>query len=160
MPFKQRILFSSLNKLISVHIKPAEIARSYILVLNKKINLLNNEFIVNKIDKDLLAKKIYPTKTAQNGLNFLSKDFENQLKNFTSSFNPNFQNEIVKMFQIIYIILREPINENNLNSNIVENLFTNVLPKYKVDSLSKIKIYNKFNFKYSFIYLCIFIFTF
>ena len=77
------------------------------------------------------------SKTAVNGLNFVKKEEENNLLKKE-------QNEkIVDVFKFFYILLNE--NYESLAPNkIIEYFMLTILPKIKVESLSKIFLLKKF----------------
>ncbi len=69
-----------------------------------------------------------PSKTAQNGLNFINKDEEN---NLITKDQPE---EISNIFKLIYFYLNETIP----NGNIIEYLIKNLLNKFNCENLSNI----------------------
>lgn len=70
-----------------------------------------------------------PSKTAQNGLNFVTKDEET---NLAVKEQPE---EILNLFKLIYIILNE--DYSSLESNtLIQNLVQNIYPKLNVENLS------------------------
>jgi hypothetical protein len=74
-----------------------------------------------------LDKTFTPSKTAQNGLNFITIQEEN---NLCTKDQPQ---EIVNIFKLIYIYLNETIPEE---VNIFDYLMHTLLKKYKADNLS------------------------
>lgn len=71
-----------------------------------------------------------PSKTASNGLNFITKEEENNLIKKEQS------NEVLNIFRCIYIIINE--NYEGIPSNkIIENLLLNIFHKRKIENLSK-----------------------
>lgn len=92
---------------------------------------------VNKrVKKDLtvevqVSKPFTPSKTAQNGLNFITRDEES---NLSKKEQPN---EIINIFRLIYMIVDEEyeyLPQNQIISNFIQVL----LPKLKGENLSKI----------------------
>jgi hypothetical protein len=120
-----------MNREIRNFISPKEILIDYSRILRKKITMRGNELKFERIETGFFNKKEYPSKTAQNGINILTLKFENSIRE--SYLNP----DVVNVFELIYIILRESYDENTNQLNIVENLFVNILPKFDVSSLSK-----------------------
>ena len=85
-----------------------------------------------------------PSKTALNGINFLTKEEENNLQKKEQI------DDVLDIFRVIYIVLNESF-ENIQNKDLIENLFVRILPKFKVENLSKYIIVIFRNFIY-FIY--------
>lgn len=92
---------------------------------------------VNKIvKKDLtvevqVSKPFTPSKTAQNGLNFITRDEES---NLSKKEQPN---EIINIFRLIYMIVDEEY-EYLPQNQIIYNFIQVLLPKLKGENLSKI----------------------
>jgi hypothetical protein len=113
------------------------------IVAEKIKNLENrlyslNQLYAKQLDDPLTASQISkmftPSKIASNGLNFFTKEDENNLCKKEQT------EEILDVFRIIYIILNE--NYSDLpNNKLIENLFNSVMPKLKVENLSKQYIY-------------------
>jgi hypothetical protein len=78
-----------------------------------------------------VTKPFAPSKTAQNGLNFVTKDEES---NLSKKEQPN---EIINIFRLVYMIVGEEYEQFSPNQ-IISNFITNLLPKLKADNLSKI----------------------
>ena len=70
-----------------------------------------------------------PSKTAINGLNFVTTIEE---QNLLKKEQPI---EIINVFKLIYVLMNESL-ENIEENTIIENLLNTVLPRIKVDSLS------------------------
>ena len=70
-----------------------------------------------------------PSKTAINGLNFVTTIEE---QNLLKKEQPI---EIINVFKLIYVLMNESL-ENIEENKIIENLLNTVLPRIKVDSLS------------------------
>jgi hypothetical protein len=74
------------------------------------------------------------SKTAVNGLNFVKKEEENSL------LKKDQKEKIVDVFKFFCILLKE--NYEDLPSNkIIEFFMLTILPKYKIESLSKIYLF-------------------
>ena len=128
LSYKQRIIISYLNKEISKNLNPDSIVRDHSNFIKERIDILENEFTINNINRDYLLKTVYPSKTAQNGLNFLTQELEKYLISCCDI------PEILKIFKLIHLLLKENMNEDKIN--ISKNLFENLFPKYNVPNLS------------------------
>jgi hypothetical protein len=71
-----------------------------------------------------------PSKTAQNSLNFLTKEDENNLNKQCNL------EQIQNLFKLIYVLLNEDY-ENISPEDLISNMLTNILIKYKAESISK-----------------------
>lgn len=80
--------------------------------------------------ESLIVKQFTPSKTAQNGLNFVTKDEENNLCKKEQS------EEILNVFRLVYILLNEPYSQIT-PQKMIENLLTVVFEKISVENLSK-----------------------
>jgi hypothetical protein len=102
-------------------------------VVQISIKKIENELEQHKIDRNSLNKKLFPSKTAQNGLNFLTKENEKCFINNHSL------PEVRNVIKVIYILLKEQYVEieGGESFNQVDNLVNNIMPKHKVESLSK-----------------------
>ncbi len=131
MPLKQRLIFSSMNKQISQLITPNQIFKDYSECLKEKISELEDDFSLDREDLEPLIKE-YPSKTAQNSMNFITQNSELLLRN--NSQDP----EVIKLFEIIVILLQqEKLIDLNDESAIVEAVFNKLLPKFDCINLSK-----------------------
>jgi hypothetical protein len=114
-------------------------------LISKKIQLLEQSF--NKLETEyakyfddptvsyLISKMFNPSKTAQNGLTFVTKEEE---ANLCKKDQPE---EILNVFRIIYIIINEDFESVQPNK-LIDNLINVVLAKIKVENLSKKKAFN------------------
>jgi hypothetical protein len=84
------------------------------------------QYVTDTETEESINKQFIPSKTALNGLNFVTKDEEKNLAMKESS-------DLHYVFKLIYIILKEEIPE----SNIIHNLVYNIVPKLGEKSLSK-----------------------
>jgi hypothetical protein len=78
----------------------------------------------------LLSKNFIPSKTAQNGLNFVTKEEENNL--LTSEL----PDEIVNIIKLIYLYLDESYDQID-DQKLVDNLVNNIYKKYNCENFSK-----------------------
>jgi hypothetical protein len=78
----------------------------------------------------LVGKLFIPSKTSQNGLNFLTKEDENSLAISDQS------EEIIYLFKLIYLYLNEPY-EHLSDQNVISYLINDLEKKYNVENLSK-----------------------
>ncbi len=72
-----------------------------------------------------------PSKTAQNGLTFVTKDEE---ANLCKKEQPE---EILNVFRIIYTIINEKYDHLE-PGRLIDNMVNTILPKIQVENLSKI----------------------
>ncbi len=101
--------------------------------LENRLESLNQVYGIQLDDPNtsaLISKMFTPSKIASNGLNFFTKEDENNLCKKEQT------EEILDVFRIIYIILNENYSDIP-NNKLIENLFNNVMPKLKVENLSK-----------------------
>ena len=132
MPLKQRLIFSSMNKEISQLITPNEILKDYSECLKERISELEDDFSLDRENLEPLIKE-YPSKTAQNSMNFITQNSELLLRK--NSRDP----EVIKLFEIIIILLQQEklIDLNDEGSSLVEAVFNKLLPKFDCVNLSK-----------------------
>ena len=122
---------------------PSSIVNDYYNLITKKIDNLDLKLNNNNLDFYYFENCNLPSKTAQNGLNMLSKESENSI------INSKDQMEVVNMFKLIYLLLDEEFNFDNqdLSKNLIDNFYNNILEKYNSDSLSKTSyLYLIFNY--------------
>lgn len=101
-----------------------------------KIEDENNKYFDDPTVSYLLTKVFTPSKTALNGLTFVTKDEEN---NLCKKDQPE---EILNVFRIIYTIINE--NYTHLEPNkIIDNLIHTILPKIQVENLSNFYFKNR-----------------
>lgn len=96
----------------------------YTSLLRSNIDTLE-KFIFN-------LKYFIPSKTAQNGLNFFTKEDERVLYNLPDDekYEP-----VVGIFKFIYILLKE---DTNGISNIIKHFFDTIMKKFKADNLKNL----------------------
>jgi hypothetical protein len=83
---------------------------------------------------DNQVNKVFaPSKTASNGLNFITREEENNL------IKKEQQNEVLNIFRSIYIIINESY-EGIPSNKIIENLLIGIFQKRKIENLSKHKL--------------------
>lgn len=94
--------------------------------------LNNNNSLINKYDLRGIMIQFIPSKKAQNGLNFVTKEEEKYLlrKEQTS--------EITNLFILILILLNEPIPTITSSKDFLNNFFTDIYPKYNVITMKNL----------------------
>lgn len=90
-----------------------------------------SKYMSDATTQNMITQSFKPSKTAQNCLNFITKNEELQLLNIDIS-----DKNIMGIIRAIYVLVKE---EEKLipNENLVSNLIMKILPKHKVDSISK-----------------------
>jgi len=96
--------------------------------LIKKFGELSEKYSNDPTVEAQISKLFAPSKTAQNGLNFLTKDEEG---NLAKKDQPN---EIINIFKLVYVLVNESYEHLPLNQ-LIPNLLTNIFPKLKIESL-------------------------
>jgi hypothetical protein len=107
LPIKQRLQISSLNSFINTNSNPDFIIKTGLEQIHERITQIEAK-IINE-------DKVYftPSKTAQNGINFITKDhIEDILKN-------SHDETLVDIFKLFYILNGEEYTK----PEIIENLF-------------------------------------
>ena len=142
IPLKTRLLFSRINKNVYREYPARIVLRDYSYLLNDNVKCLENHltFYFNQPENESKVNKVFaPSKTAQNGLNFLSKEDEAKLIKEDFSSLPAHQ-EIISSFKIILILLKQnyEIFEDN---ELPKALLTIIMKKFKIESLSKINFF-------------------
>jgi hypothetical protein len=118
-----------LNKKLAHFHNPREIVENYYHSIKKSILAVSSELAKNKVDENILKKKFSPSKTAQNGLNFFTKENENYLLKSDSK-------EAKDILKLIYILLNEKYDHLS-DTHLGLFLLKNILPRYKVENISK-----------------------
>lgn len=80
-------------------------------------NFINNGFI--------------PSKTAQNSLNFITREDENNLSKYSNI------EQVQSIIKLIYVLLNESYKDIPIE-NLIPHLLINLFQKYKVENLSNI----------------------
>jgi len=132
LPLQQRL--SILINIKNLSLVKKEVEGMIIKEYDEKIK--NNEKIIDKYQKDTMVdtqvnKVFAPSKTATNGLNFITKDEEANLMKKEQA------NEILNIFRCIYIVLNENYEKVPPNK-MIEYLFTNLFPKKKIENLKSL----------------------
>ena len=121
-------------KSIFLNYDPLSIIGDFKSFYNLKTKRIEKLFLSKTKDPKnyrLLNEKFYPSFTAQNNLNFLIKDQINLV------LKEKFINEeILDLYRIIYILIREKFNEIT-TENLIPNLIYNIIPKFNIEGLSK-----------------------
>jgi hypothetical protein len=126
--FRSKELSSKINVLKPLLIKTRikEYEKKFKLYTEKLSKYNKNEIILNYIEKGFI-----PSKTAQNGLNFLTKEDENNLYKLSNI------EQVQNLVKLIYILLNESY-ENISSETLISNLVNNLFAKYHVDNFSKL----------------------
>ena len=103
------------------------------LLLKELISSYETKYIkcsefLSKYDLNIINKPFIPTKTAQNGLNFITKDEEGYL------IKKEQPQEMISLFTVIYVLLNENYEQIE-PQKIISNLFTEIYAKYQVDTI-------------------------
>ena len=77
----------------------------------------------------ILNKKFIPSKTAQNGLNFVTKEEENNL------LTNELPDEIVNIFKLIYLYLDESFDHLD-GQKLIHYLVNTIIKKYNCENFS------------------------
>ncbi len=137
-----RLTFSKMSKDVYSEYPPLETLNDYLNLLHE--NIITKEsylsfYMVSPEQEKLICKPFVPSKTAQNGLNFITKE-EELLFSHENLISLPAREEINAILKIIYILLRqnyEKIDENLLG----DQLINKILVKMKIDNLSKTHLY-------------------
>lgn len=134
------------NLRLNICLNVKEIYQKYGLknILRKRIEkiekaILQKDYFIKEYSRDpsiesLINKQFTPSKTAQNGLNFVTKGEEESL---CSKEQPE---EIINIFKLIYILVGQ--DYTNINpQKLIEHLIVEVFPILGVENISKIKYY-------------------
>jgi hypothetical protein len=131
-----------MNKNVYREYPPRIVLRDYSYLLNDNVKSLENylNFYFSQPENENKVNKVFaPSKTAQNGLNFISKEDEANLTKEDFSTLPAHQ-EIINTFKIILILLKQNY-EMFEDKELPDALITNIMKKFKIDSLSKINFF-------------------
>jgi hypothetical protein len=99
----------------------------------KKYFNINKDFNLNIEELDNI---FLPSGTAVNALNFITKSEEEKLRKLKLNENNNYDMIIINIIKIIYILIKEKYN-NIVNEYLIENLYKTILPKLKIEKISK-----------------------
>lgn len=108
-----------------IHSRIGEYERKLNILTDKLSNYTSNETVNRYIDKGFT-----PSKTAQNSLNFLTREDENSLQKLYNV------EQVQNLIKLIYILLNEPYEDFSSDS-LITNLTTNIFQKYHVENFSK-----------------------
>ncbi len=78
-----------------------------------------------------MVKMVHPSKTAQNGLNFLTEELEKEMRNSDN------HHDVLAIFESVAVLLNKS-NKDLLDGNAIEYVFNNILPRYGVPNISKL----------------------
>ena len=106
------------------------------LLLKELISSYETKYIkcsefLSKYDLNIINKPFIPTKTAQNGLNFITKDEEGYIMKKEQP------QEMISLFTVIYVLLNENYEQIE-PQRIISNLFTEIYAKYQVDTIKEL----------------------
>ncbi len=118
---------------------PIEVVKDYAALLTENIIAKENYlsfYLSNPEDEKLICKSFVPSKTAQNSLNFITKEEEIILTQENISTLP-VRDEIIGIFKIIFLLIRQ--NFEKVDETLLpEYLINKILVKLKIDNLSNI----------------------
>ena len=92
----------------------------------------NNSAFINKYDLRGVIVPFIPSKKAQNGLNFLTKEEEKYLLRKEQS------NEIINIFVLILLLLNEEINIQQSSKEFLSNCFNIIYSKYNINTMKQL----------------------
>lgn len=127
VPLEERLKFHSLHRSIKEGLDVTDIIKSSWAVIQSRMGVLENL----EANKDSIKEKLlqYPTKTAQNHLNFVSKEGELELKD---KFNQTEYHSIIEAaFKLINVLCGE-----NTEVVISDQTLGDLLLKYNCINLS------------------------
>jgi hypothetical protein len=136
-----RLMFVKSNKMIFKKYPPKEVLSDYSILLSEKLFKLNLYLSHYENDKEighLISRSFIPSKTAQNGLNFITKENEIHLIDYeqvASTVEESFK-DVLDMFKFIYILLHQRYDKVD-QKMLISNLINKILPKIKIENLSK-----------------------
>lgn len=132
--------FLNENQKISIIFKNPELYKNFSkkILLKELISSYETKFIncsefLSKYDLNHINKPFIPTKTAQNGLKFITKEEENYL------LKKEQPKEIINIFTLIFILLNEEY-EYIPPEQLISHLINEVYTKYNVDSIRSLFI--------------------
>jgi hypothetical protein len=124
-----------MNRRIYHMIHPNEILKDYAQILKEKIELLENQYYFDRQNLESMFRE-YPSRTAQNSLNFLTQNNENSLR--STSENPL----VEQLYEIIFILLSNEGQTNfsldeSSSSNVIDLVHKKIMPSFDCITLSK-----------------------
>lgn len=132
-----RFIFSRMSTEVYKEYPPHETVKDYACLLESNIRIKENFislYLSNPIDEKLISKPFVPSKTAQIGINFITKEDELLFSQENLNNNPA-KEEIIGVLKIIYILLRQ--NYAKLDDTLLgDHLINKILVKMKVENLS------------------------
>ena len=122
-----------MNRKVYNTIHPNEILRDYSTILKEKIEILENQYSFDRQNLDSIFRE-YPSRTAQNSLNFLTQNNEDCIRSLSD--NPL----VLQLYEIIFILLSKcGQTKMNLNSDQskIEFVHKEIMPDFECATLSK-----------------------
>ena len=129
----------TLDKLVWQEYPNIELLNDYSDMIRQKIHsnrkAINSFISLHNIrNPSILRNRFQLTKTAQNCLNFLTKQEESDLKQ--KFMERNISGLLVDIFRILYILLDKDPNTVKVEQ-LMDNMISNIYNKYGADNLSK-----------------------
>lgn len=136
-PIKLKVKILHVYPEICRHYSIRKMVKDHRFFLISKIVVLENYLkeqckYMNMPNLESLDCRFIPSRTAMNGLNFVTAEDEDKIK--TEKLHDV---NIVDIVKLLYILLREKY-ENIDSENLMINLIQNILPKYKIEDISKV----------------------
>lgn len=126
---KEKIIFSQANKKIRSLISIKDIKKIHESFIKDKIKELE-EKIINY--NEIIETHFTPSKTAIISLNIIKKEDENNFKNFlvnSGDLEEKEKNYYFKYIELLYILLKNSLNENNIETIDINTLYNELNKK-------------------------------
>jgi cell division protein FtsI/penicillin-binding protein 2 len=141
LDIKQRLQFRRMNKCVSREYPHSKLLTDYLGFLKQIIPKSEKEiklFILSHhvSDENLLKTRFKLSKTAQNCLNFLTKQEEDELLQLFNQNKSEIPALLISIIKIIYILINYDYT-NIPNNMLLDNIYTNIFKQFNVDRLSK-----------------------
>jgi len=132
IPVKIRIIFSRASRGVNKEYPLKEVLKDFSHVLSENIIVKENYLSNYYYKENQINKPFIPSITAQNGLNFITKENENFL---FESLSKNQSINLINTFKFIHILLCKDVEIPDVN--LLDNLFQKIFFDLKADSFSK-----------------------